>query len=488
MNAPLTLAQILEPWFSLTGAKASVIPEGWTDDSREVKSGWVFVARGGSTMDGAQFIQKAQASGALVTIGRPGSGAEIEISDLDHKIPELLDRAYQKPQDTVKLVAVTGTNGKTTTAFVLHHILQAWSGACALTGTVCQRFGWQESPSQLTTPGIFGFYRLLDQARSQKMKYLVFEASSHALHQGRLGKLQVEAAIFTNLSQDHLDYHGTFEEYFAAKTLLFSQHLSPTGLAVIHIGDSWGQTLANQLRSLQIPVCTTAARPEIPADWTLLDQGQNPLVPELAITGPEIRLNTTTLLPGDFNRENIIGSLAALHHLGVPTEILVEELPKVTVPGRLQKIPHAQLHVFVDYAHTPDALERVLKSLRPLCQGKLACVFGCGGDRDRTKRPLMAQAVERGADKIYVTSDNPRTESPEQILLDVVAGLSPQAQSQAVVEIDRRIAIQKAIQDLGSQDILLIAGKGHEDYQILGTTKHPFDDRLEAQRALETLK
>lgn len=473
----MNISELLRP-FPLDNTKPDTIITDITDDSRKVKPGTLFVARSGATQNGAKFIQDAKNAGASLCIGGVGSGADLEIDDLAGFLPTLLERFYGEVSQGLTLNAVTGTNGKTTTAFLLHQVLQDWSGASALTGTVCQMLGDTEIPSQLTTPGLFDFYKLMAQVRQHNLRYLNFEASSHALDQGRIGHLVVKTAIFTNLSQDHLDYHGDMENYFQAKFKLFRQHLGPGSRAIINIDNVWGQRIAQEA---DFAFWTTSTQQE--ADFQLQDLSIDPLRPKYKITGPELDLQIETLLPGDFNKENILGAVAALHHLGVPAHAIAQSISKMSVPGRLQKIPHPTLNVFVDYAHTPDALERVTASLRKLTRGKLITVFGCGGDRDRTKRPLMAQAVERASDIVFVTSDNPRTEEPQQIFADIVAGLQNPASAHVIV--DRKHAIEEAIQILGADDVLLIAGKGHEDYQIIGTSKYPFDDRQIARQALE---
>lgn len=449
------------------------------DDSRKACAGALFVARAGSAQDGAKYIKAAMDAGASASLGEIGSGADLEIADLKASLPELLERFYGYPSKGLTLNAVTGTNGKTTTAFLLQHALQKWSGASALTGTVCQILGDEVRESSLTTPGLFDFYQLMSELKSKNLNQLNFEASSHALDQGRIGHLKVKTAIFTNLSQDHLDYHKTMDEYFAAKKKLFLNHLLPTGKAVINLDNAWGEKLASEGG---FPMWTTSCTGKN-ADFQLSDLSTDPLRPHYKIFGPGLNIEVHTLLPGDFNRENLIGAIAALHFLGVPAEIIESSVATMSVPGRMEKIPHAQLNVFVDYAHTPDALERVIASLRPLCKGKLLTLFGCGGDRDRTKRPLMAKAAEQGSDLVILTSDNPRTEDPAQILADVQAGLSNP--EKAMVIADRASAIEQGVNVLGPQDVLLIAGKGHEDYQIIGTTKFPFDDRKIAAQFLE---
>lgn len=451
------------------------------DDSRRAAPGSLFVARSGSTVDGAKFIAAAKSAGASLTLGELGSGADLEIQDLKTQLPEILERFYGFPSQGLTLNAVTGTNGKTTTAFLLQHALQNWSSASALTGTVCQVLGTEVRESQLTTPGLFDFYLLMSELKSKNLRYLNFEASSHALDQGRIGHLKVKTAIFTNLSQDHLDYHHTMDEYFAAKQKLFREHLSIDGKAIVNLDNAWGAKLATEGG---FNLWTTSCSGQ-KADFNLDDLSTDPLRPHYRIYGQGLDIEVHTLLPGDFNRENLIGAVAALYFLGVDGTSIQNSVATMTVPGRMEKIKHPTRHVFVDYAHTPDALQRVTASLKPLTQGRLITLFGCGGDRDRTKRPLMAEAAEQGSDFVILTSDNPRTEDPQQILSDVQKGLKLPEQS--LIISDRKEAIERAVRMMTDKDVLLIAGKGHEDYQIIGTTKHPFDDRLIAAQALETL-
>jgi UDP-N-acetylmuramoyl-L-alanyl-D-glutamate--2,6-diaminopimelate ligase len=397
---------------------------------------------------------------------------------------------WQQPSQRLHLIGVTGTNGKTTTTHLIEHLAAASGRPSALFGTLVNRWPGHSVTAQHTT----GFADLLPmqlaQAAGSGAGIAAMEVSSHALHQQRVAGCRFAGAVFTNLTQDHLDYHPSMEAYFEAKALLFAEPLLASGdrpRAVVNGDDPWGAELARRLG---------------PACWrsSLQDAGAELFIDELAMDSQGVsgRLRTPlgegrfrSPLVGRFNLMNLLQAVGALQQQELPLAELLEGLAGFRgVPGRMERVQvgaaEGRPSVLVDYAHTPDGLENALNACRPFTHGRLICVFGCGGDRDRSKRPQMGGIAARLADRVVVTSDNPRTEDPDRILEDVVAGIP--AGTDLQVEGDRAAAIAAAIAAAGPDDLVLIAGKGHEDYQILGTTKIHFDDREQAEQALRALR
>ena len=473
-----------------------------TDDSRQVTPGGLFVARGRADDDRWHaWVHTACAAGAAAVI----APAPIDLPDgvglavapvVDQPLAGVLAaRFFGHPARGIKLVGITGTNGKTTVATITQHLLKAAGLRCGLLGTVAIDDGGADGPqpAELTTPGAIELQRVFARMAAHGCVAAVMEVSSHALDQGRTAELAFDAAVFTNLTQDHLDYHHTMEAYAAAKAKLFGQ-LVDGGTAVVNAESPHAPAMAAAVRSPNAAVYRSA-----PAGI----EAANPVVFEaLALTATESRVRMTgpwgdftASLPliGPHNLMNTLQAVAAAHALAPRREDAwardVTACP--AVPGRLEAVtlpgigkPGDTPAVLVDYAHTPDALVNVLSTLRPLTPGRLICVFGCGGDRDRTKRPKMAHAAADGADVLMLTSDNPRTEDPQQILDDTAAGVPTDRRDALTIDIDRANAIATAVAGARAGDTVLIAGKGHEDYQIIGTTKTHFDDREEAAKAL----
>jgi UDP-N-acetylmuramoyl-L-alanyl-D-glutamate--2,6-diaminopimelate ligase len=443
---------------------------GITDDSRQVIAGNLFIVRGKVE---PKYIEMALANGAkhILTPVAMGYLEEIVIADFDST--HILESFYgwQKPIDT--MIAITGTNGKTTISYLIHQILKQAQKTSALFGTIKNVIDSNEIDSTLTTPGKFELYSLLNEAKQKKCDTLVMEASSHALDQGRLGGLKFDVAIFTNLSQDHLDYHGSMNEYFRAKKKLFTDYND--GIAIVNNNDSYGRELAKNIDS----VWTYGTKV---SDIKVLNENQTKNGFVLELDTPKGTFTFSHNLVGSFNIENLQAAIGATLAIGIEPAIISTSIRDIQIPGRLEKISSEVLDVYVDYAHTPNALERVLRALKSITLGELWCVFGCGGDRDVTKRPLMAKVVEQFADKVVLTSDNPRSEDPIKILKETAIGLN----SEYVQFIDRETAIDHAIQNAQTNDVVLIAGKGHEDYQILKSGKIYFDDREVAKKILET--
>lgn len=489
-----------------------------TDDSRQARPGSLFIARPAVRGDIQAYIADAVARGAVAVLTEPAHAPTnlpqhvvvLTADRVDQRLAgRLAERFYGYPSRKLKLVAVTGTNGKTTTAFILRHLLRQSRMPTGIIGTIETDVGaGRVESASLTTPGAIEFSQLLAQMVDNGCQAAVAEVSSHALDQGRTAALQFDVAVFTNLTGDHLDYHGSIDEYARAKALLF-QHLSPQACAVLNADDAYATRMTHQCTAKH--VWTTLRQ-----NWagTLPAEEANVLVCEgeilsldaeasrVRFDGPWGSLNVRLPLVGRHNVSNALQATAAMDIL-IPMarqlRLALESCP--AVPGRLEPVPnerfplHNQPHqadrfyphlpsVLVDYAHTHDALENVLLALRPVTRGQLIVLFGCGGDRDATKRPKMAQVACRLADEVIVTSDNPRTEDAQAIIDDILAGIPAERKHAVTVIPDRAQAIRRAIMHAHVADTVLLAGKGHEDYQILGQEKHPFDDRQHAVRAL----
>ncbi|MFO0933602.1 MAG: UDP-N-acetylmuramoyl-L-alanyl-D-glutamate--2,6-diaminopimelate ligase [Planctomycetota bacterium] len=469
----------------LVGADPSLRVTGLVDDSREAAAGTAFFARHGSKADGVAFVRAARAAGAALVIAREVVAADVPtlvVPDVDAALREAADAWYGRPQDVLDLVGVTGTKGKTTTSYLVRAALAAAGRRCAVIGTIAYDVGDgkpREAPN--TTPGALALRRLLAEARDAGATACVMEVSSHALDQGRTEGLPFKVGVLTNLASDHLDYHKTPEAYFEAKARLFSG-LARASAAVLNRDDVAWAKFAARARCRVVTYGTGAACDvrasgiELAADGTAF---------RLRVAG-ESEVDVRTPLVGRHNVSNFLAAVAAASSLGIEAVTAAEGASTVRgVRGRLERVePAGDLHVFVDYAHTEDALRQVLGFLRTVGALPLTCVFGCGGDRDRTKRPKMGAVAADLADRVVVTSDNPRTEDPAAILREIEAGFPAAARERVVTVPDRREAIRRAVLEAPAGSTVLVAGKGHEDYQILGTTKVPFDDVAEAREAL----
>lgn len=456
---------------------------GLCDDSRRVKPGDLFFSIPAEGFD--EFAKNAVAAGAVAVVGEvpapEGLASKwIQVADVKAARLEAAKVFYKDPFAKLACHAVTGTNGKTTSAFLMNAMLESAGHKTALLGTIKNKIGENSVQATLTTPGLLDLFAFAAKAVAAGCTDLVMEASSHSLHQGRVAGIRFRSGLFSNLTQDHLDYHKTMENYFEAKKLLFTKYLADDGVAVINIDDPYGEKLFDSLSCKKVSVsrlgkAKASVKPQ--GDVKNTEDGLEFTLPMIA----EQKFETP--LCGDFNVDNVLLVLSWAHALAIPELSMRAALASVRVPGRFEKVWNkGGKHVIVDYAHTPDALERVLMTARSLCRGTLSTVFGCGGDRDRTKRPIMGHIAETLADKAWLTSDNPRTEDPLAIIEDVRAGMKTK---KFEVVADRAEAIAKACAELQDGDWLVIAGKGHEDYQIVGKTKHHFDDREEAVKAME---
>jgi len=456
---------------------------GLCDDSRRVKPGDLFFSIPAEGFD--EFAKNAVAAGAVAVVGEvpapEGLASKwIQVADVKAARLEAAKVFYKDPFAKLACHAVTGTNGKTTSAFLMNAMLESAGHKTALLGTIKNKIGESSVQATLTTPGLLDLFAFAAKAVAAGCTDLVMEASSHSLHQGRVAGIRFRSGLFSNLTQDHLDYHKTMDNYFEAKKLLFTKYLAEDGVAVVNIDDAYGEKLFDSLTCKKVSVSRLGK-----AKATVKPQGEVKNTEDgLEFTLPMIaEQKFETPLCGDFNVDNVLLVLSWAHALAIPELSMRAALASVRVPGRFEKVWNkGGKHVIVDYAHTPDALERVLMTARSLCRGTLSTVFGCGGDRDRTKRPIMGHIAETLADKAWLTSDNPRTENPLDIIEDVRAGMKTK---KFEVVADRAEAIEKACAALQDGDWLVIAGKGHEDYQIVGKTKHHFDDREEAVKAME---
>ncbi len=502
-----------------------VLINGIVSDSRECKPGMLFVALAGLQVDGHHYVRQVVEAGCRVVMVEAGRGIEfsgyddlvlLEVPDTRVALGEMAASFYGYPARQMKMVAVTGTNGKTTTTYILEAIISEAGYRPGVIGTINYRYNGQEVAAPFTTPEPVLLQGLLREMADSGVDYVIMEASSHALAQKRLVGLEFDLALFTNLSRDHLDFHGDMEAYFVAKKGLFRQ-LKRSGIAVVVIDDaveleeSWSRRLLDELK----------------CDWRQAGDGYGPVIScgleegcdviaskvvsgidgiraQVAVGGYSVEL--VSKLIGEFNLKNIIGAVAVTAALGIDLDFIVRGVRRVSkVPGRLEKIvddgggavgASSLLNVFVDYAHTPDALENALRTLAALIQGRVFVVFGCGGDRDQGKRFLMGQIAGQLGDVVIITEDNSRSESKAAIIAEIERGVRDDGRLQRIVLTahdvtqgyvaiaDRSQAISKAIGWARPEDVVLIAGKGHEDYQITRDGRVYFDDRLEAKKNL----
>ena len=467
-----------------------------TCDSRKVSEGCLFIGLPGERVDGGRFWKQALNAGAVAALIGPEAAQLEPPTDQDpvlmipepvsHWAGELAAAFWQQPSSRMHLIGVTGTNGKTTTTHLIEHLSLECGRPAALFGTLVNRWPGQSVTSTHTTAVADELQAQLAEALNRGTQVAAMEVSSHALDQQRVAGCRFSSAVFTNLTQDHLDYHPSMEAYFEAKARLFANPflVGEGPRAVVNVDDSWGRRLADRLGDR----CWRCSLEE-GADLSMRDlEMTSSGVKGLLIT-PRGEGRFHSPLVGRFNLMNVMQAVGSLLQHDLPLPLLMKALPQFRgVPGRMERVlPSASFAdqlpaVVVDYAHTPDGLRNALQASRPFVDGRLVCVFGCGGDRDRGKRPQMASIAAELADSVVITSDNPRTEDPQRILDDVVAGLSSGIDYQ--VEADRAVAIAQTIATARPGGLVLIAGKGHEDYQIVGTEKLHFDDREEAEKAL----
>lgn len=465
-----------------------------TSDSRLVKAGTLFLAYPGAKNDGRDFILQAIEAGASAVIweqegfawnaawDKAGQVKNIAVRDLKHQVAHIAAEYYQAPSSLLTMIGVTGTNGKTSVSQWIAQCLSSLGKKAAVLGTIGNGVIGEESGGLAstvnTTPDAILLQAMLADYVQQKVDAVAMEVSSHGLDQGRVDSVAFDVAVLTNLSRDHLDYHGTMEAYGAVKQKLFTW--DGLSAAVINVDDAFGASIAETLKA-QGKTCLTygfASTDIAASDLQLNDAGLS-----MQVTTPQGNALISAPVLGRFNAYNVLAVLATLLVLKVSLADAVVAIAKIKpVLGRMQQFGGGNLPlVVIDYAHTPDALEKVLSTLKEQAQGQLICVFGCGGDRDAGKRPLMGAVASRLANQVVVTSDNPRSEDPQEIINAIVSNMP----AGYLLEEDRAAAIHRAIHSAKQGDIVLLAGKGHENYQEILGVKHPFDDALVAQKALK---
>jgi UDP-N-acetylmuramoyl-L-alanyl-D-glutamate--2,6-diaminopimelate ligase len=452
-------------------------------DSRRVGPGTLFVALRGERADGHAFAAAALLAGASAIVvdesfdarALPAGATVITVPDTRRALSRLAAAFYGEPSRELRVAGVTGTNGKTTTTHLLQSILEAAGMPCGRIGTLGAHFRGAMWPLENTTPLALELQAVLAEMLARGARAVALEVSSHALALDRVADVRFEVAALTNVTRDHLDFHGTFEAYAAAKRRLFERADYGAFCSDDPLGRRWAAEFSGAHGSARVTTFGTGADAQVRASGVVLEPGAS----EFTIDGLRVRLP----LPGRFNVLNALAAIAMARRLGVADETSAAALAQTArVPGRMEHVGAAGVDVLIDYAHTPDALENVLRAARETSRGRVAVVFGCGGDRDRGKRPEMGAIAAALADSIVVTSDNPRGEDPQAIIDQIVAGIP--AGSAFAVEPDRGRAIERAILDAGSGDVVVVAGKGHETYQIVGERTLHFDDRDAARAAL----
>jgi UDP-N-acetylmuramoyl-L-alanyl-D-glutamate--2,6-diaminopimelate ligase len=447
---------------------------GLAYSSQSVTQGALFFCVPGFRLDGHDFAPDAVERGAaaLVTERRLDLGVpEVVVDDVRAAMGPAAARFYGDPTAELDVVGITGTNGKTTTAYLVRHLLEAGGCQTGLLGTVKRVVGGVEEEVERTTPEAIDLQETFRRMRDGGDRAAAMEVSSHALELGRVAGIRFACRVFTNLTQDHLDFHETMEAYFAAKRRLFEE----PGLSVVNVDDEYGRRIAAEIDAVTFGI-------ERDADYRARDIEFDVMGSRFTLETPDGELRIESPLAGLFNVQNLVGAIAAVRSLGME-QIALEGFGRV--PGRFETVDEGQdFGVLVDYAHTPDSLENVLRAAREVARGRLHVVFGAGGDRDRGKRPLMGDAARRLADRVLVTSDNPRSEQPEAIIDEVIEGAGPEAER----EVDRRRAIARVIEGAEPGDVVVIAGKGHEQGQEFENGRmEPFDDVTVAREALRSL-
>lgn len=488
----------------LTGAHAAHAVTGLALDSRWVRAGDLFLAYPGETSDGRDYIAQAISAGAAAIVVEPGLSSSLstlpvpllpvpllEVAGLRAQVSAIADRFFDHPSAALSVIGVTGTNGKTSVTQLLGQALRQLGRRCGVIGTLGNSLDGRVSGGGLTTPDPIGLQQQLADWRDQQVRYVAMEVSSHGLAQARVRGVSFRGAVFTNLTRDHLDFHGTMANYGAAKAALFdAQGLQ---FAVINSDDAFGRELVQRLRGKLKVVDFSLTEP---ATISVRDIrfSLGGVRAQLATPWGSIAVNSSLL--GDFNLSNLLAVVGVLGELGIGADEIEKIIPSLQpIAGRMERVgnalgndnaeTHSDVEVVVDYAHTPDAIEHALVASRRHCQGQLWCVFGCGGDRDRGKRPLMGALAAQLADVCILTSDNPRSENPDAILAEIRQGIPLDAGASVHIEVDRAAAITQAVANARAGDLVLIAGKGHEDYQVIGSERLPFSDIAVARAALQ---
>ncbi|MCI1692277.1 UDP-N-acetylmuramoyl-L-alanyl-D-glutamate--2,6-diaminopimelate ligase [Aneurinibacillus aneurinilyticus] len=488
----MQLEELLAPlalWRTTGDVKTEIT--GIEIDSRKVKPGDLFICLPGFTVDGHDFAEKAVLQGAAAILAQRSIEADVPViyvPDTRRAMAVLGDRFFGQPTHLMKVIGVTGTNGKTTTTHLIERILEAAGHPTGIIGTIEMRIADEVREVKNTTPEALDLHRAFRWMKDKGAEYAAIEVSSHALDMGRVRGVRFATGVFTNLTQDHLDYHKTMENYLQAKGLLFSQlgneyDRERMKYAILNIDDPASETFA---RMTSAQVITYGIRDK--ADVRARDISITAMGTKLKLETFVGSIDLTLRMIGNFNVYNVLAATAACLVEGIPLETIKRTLEQVEgVRGRFERVDAGQDYtVIVDYAHTPDSLENVLKTVREFAEGKVYCVVGCGGDRDRTKRPIMAAIAARHADIAVITSDNPRSEDPQAIIDEMIEGLVANGinKDRYFTQVDRREAIRETIHRAGPKDVVLIAGKGHETYQILKDKTIHFDDKEEAYQAI----
>ena len=496
MKTVIELCQQIKGVYNIDG-NGKVEITGISSDSRHIEQGYLFVCIAGVHVDGAAYAAQAVEKGAVAVLTMkhlqlPKDAVQIMVPDIHHALEDMVPYFYDYPGKKMRMIGVTGTNGKTTTTHIIAHILRAAGHHVGVLGTIHALIDDEELPIHNTTPDVVELQHFLSLMYEKGMTHVVMEVSSHALALNRVAGIEFDTAVFTNLTQDHLDFHKTMENYVAAKAKLFQsltdgEPVKEPKTAIVNIDDAWSDKI---LAACHCKVLTYGVEKD--ADF----KGSN-LKVELKkssfdVAGPFGSVHLHMNITGLFNVYNTLAAVAAAHAEGVDTATIDKAIQTFhSVPGRFELVEAGQdFAIVVDYSHTPDSLEKALTTARALKPNRIICVFGCGGDRDKTKRPIMGKIAAEEADIPIVTSDNPRSENPDTIVAEVEAGvkegLKPGQHHEVIV--DRRSAIQRAVAIAKAGDIILIAGKGHETYQILNTGTIHFDDREEARKAVLALQ
>ncbi|MBE3581059.1 MAG: UDP-N-acetylmuramoyl-L-alanyl-D-glutamate--2,6-diaminopimelate ligase [Thermoanaerobacteraceae bacterium] len=486
----------------LAGAVAGVLAQGGPRDieirgihynSRRIEPGFLFVAVPGLRTDGHLYVQEAFRRGAVAVVVQkdvplPPEVAWLKVEDSRRALADLAACYYGYPSRRLRLFGVTGTNGKTTTTYLIQEILQQAGCPAGLVGTIANRLGSRVWPAEHTTPESLDLQALLAEMLEAGARAVSMEVSSHALALDRVRGTEFDVAVFTNLTQDHLDFHPDMESYFASKAKLFEElgrgYKGGLKYGVVNADDPWAERL---IPLVKVPVVTYGLGPQavIRGEGLRMDRSGSSLV----VVGPGFRIPLRLRLLGQFNVYNALAAWAVAWQEGLDLHQVADALGRVTgAPGRFERVEKGQdFAVIVDYAHTPDGLENALRAARQLTEGRLIVVFGCGGDRDRKKRPLMGEAAARWSDYCIITSDNPRSEEPEDIIAEIEPGVRRVRTQNYEIEVDRRRAIARALGMAEPGDTVVIAGKGHENYQLVKGQVLPFDDRKVAAEELERL-
>jgi UDP-N-acetylmuramoyl-L-alanyl-D-glutamate--2,6-diaminopimelate ligase len=468
--------------------------KGLDYDSRRVQPAWVFVAMRGEITDGNRYIDAAIAAGACAVVTDSGTETPREgvawavVPHGRRALARLSANFYKRPAERLRVIGITGTNGKTTTTFIVESILQAAGRKNALVGTIECHLAGETLPAPHTTPEALELNRMLARSLARGATEAVMEVSSHALHQARVYGIPFDVAVFTNLTQDHLDYHKTMEEYFAAKRILFEGcGTEPPRCAVVNLDDEYGRRLAEFSRRRSQLFTYGIEQGDFHAEHLEMTPHEN----RFTLTTPHGPIELRSPLIGRVNVYNVLAACAAAYARGCSAEQIARGIAAISrIPGRFERVDEAQpFAVVVDYAHTDDALKNLTRLAREFvlqAKGRVITVFGCGGDRDRLKRPKMGRAAGEGSDFVVVTSDNPRSEDPMAIIEETLAGLR-ETGTRFAVEPDRRKAIALALAEARAGDIVLLAGKGHERTQIMRDAEVPFDDHLVASEELNRM-